>query len=308
MPTFLDNELLGSVARGLPDPVMVLDDEGRYLAVIGGLERSRYDSMAFLVGRSVHEVLPEALAARFLADIREVLASGRVHVSEYALRADEVRGCPGDGPGGLQWYQGRIAPLDRLGPHGQRCVAWVIVNITERKRLEAELEWLAQHDELTGLRNRRSFLQCADQAMAAREGLPLQLAMVDLDHFKALNDTFGHALGDAVLRHVAALLHQELGLQAEVCRLGGEEFAVLFREHGLASAVAALERVRMRLAAEPLCQAEAVLAVDFSAGVCERLSDDATPYDLLQRADQLLYEAKRVGRGCVAYPGWRGRT
>lgn len=306
MLTSLDNELLGSVARGLPDPVMVLDEDGRYLAVIGGLERSLYDSMAFLIGRSVHEVLPAALATQFLADIREVLATGRVHIMEYALHTDDVRGCPADGPGGEQWFQGRIAPLDRPGPNGQPCVAWVVVNITERKRLEAELEWLARHDELTGLRNRRSFLQCAEHAMAAEAGGPLQLAMVDLDHFKVLNDTFGHLLGDAALRHVAVSLREGLGAQAEVCRLGGEEFAVLFREPHLPSAVAALERVRSSLAIEPLCHGEAQLPVDFSAGVCERLPSDTTPYELLQRADQLLYEAKRIGRGCVAYPGWRG--
>lgn len=305
-----DAAFLGAVLHSLVDPVFVLDDEGRYLGVFGASERSQYDSPDYLVGRRLHDVMDAALADGFLSDIRRVIDTGQVHVTEYTLSSLQCEGNPQDGPQGVQWFQGRIAPLDWQGGE-RRAVAWVVVNISERKRLEAELQRLAHSDELTALRNRRAFLQLAEAALAdAAPGSPapaLQLALIDLDHFKRVNDRYGHLIGDAVLRHVAVTLVASVGEDAEVARIGGEEFAILF--HGLppAAAVERLEVARRQLQAEPLQVGQERIAIDFSAGLCGAEITDRHPSDLLRRADQYLYLAKQAGRGRTAYPGWVDR-
>lgn len=309
--TVLDPAFLLSILESLPDPVFILDEDGRYLAVLGGGERSRYDSTSYLIGKRLHDVLPAARADGFLAELRGVLESGRMHVHEYTLSAPEIEGNPQDGPRGPQWFQGRIARVGRLSPDGKPCVAWVVVNISERKRLEAELERLAHRDELTGLHNRRSFLQVAHAWMAEESAAGrdhrLHLAMIDLDHFKAVNDRYGHLIGDAVLQHLARALRQGLGPNAEAGRVGGEEFAALFRDQSLDDAVAALTGLQHHLKASPLRIGSEAIEARFSAGVVSMVLGDRVPGDLMRRADQLLYEAKDAGRDRVAFPGWIDR-
>lgn len=305
-----DAAFLGAVLHSLVDPVFVLDDEGRYLGVFGASERSQYDSPDYLVGRRLHDVMDAALADGFLADIRRVIDTGQVHVTEYTLSSLQCDGNPQDGPQGVQWFKGRIAPLDWQGGE-RRAVAWVVVNISERKRLEAELQRLAHSDELTALRNRRAFLQLAEAALAeAAPGSPappLQLALVDLDHFKRVNDRYGHLIGDAVLRHVAVTLVACAGEDAQVARIGGEEFAILF--HGLppAASLERLEVARRQLLDAPLQVGQERITIDFSAGLCGAEITDRHPSDLLRRADQYLYLAKQTGRARTAYPGWVDR-
>jgi diguanylate cyclase (GGDEF)-like protein len=298
---------LRAVLRSLVDPVFVLDEDGRYLGVFGASERSQYDSPDYLVGRRLHDVMAAPVADGFLADIRRVIDTGQVHVTEYTLSSAQCEGNPQDGPPGLQWFQGRIAPLDWQGGRG-RAVAWVVVNISERKRLEAELQRLANSDELTGLRNRRAFLQLAGDALGSagpgQPPPPLRLALIDLDHFKAVNDRYGHLIGDAVLRHVAKALAEGVGPAAEVARIGGEEFAVLFHGEAVGQAAERLEAVRQHLRAVPLELGQERIAIDFSAGLCSAEVTDRHPSDLLRRADQYLYLAKQAGRGLSAYPGW----
>ncbi len=304
----MDRAFLESIVRSLPDPVMVLDEDGRYVAIFGGEERSRYDSMASLVGRTLHDVLPPDRADGFLAEVRDVIETGRIRFHEYALDAVEVKGNPQDGPSGTQWFQGRIAPIDRPGPGDRRCVAWVIVNISERRRLEAELDRLAHRDELTGLANRRSFLRVVEAAMRgdleAGRDHALHVAMVDLDHFKAINDAYGHLVGDAVLQHFGRALSEHLCAGTTVGRVGGEEFAALFRGMSLDEAVQALQRAQQDLRDQPLGIGTERIAVRFSAGVTAMVAGDRSPGDLIRRADHFLYEAKAAGRDRIAFPGW----
>ena len=88
----IEPAFLLSVLESLPDPVFILDEDGRYLAVLGGEERSRYDSTSYIIGKRLHDVLPAARADGFLAELRGVLESGRMHVHEYTLSAPEIEG------------------------------------------------------------------------------------------------------------------------------------------------------------------------------------------------------------------------
>ncbi|WP_110710035.1 GGDEF domain-containing protein [Salinicola sp. CR57] len=178
----------------------------------------------------------------------------------------------------------------------------VTTRTEELARLVEELEGLSYRDALTGLYNRRHFDAAYAQACrrAVSRGECLTLAILDLDHFKRINDRFGHDAGDSVLVTLAGLLkaHQEIG--ESVCRLGGEEFALF--SHASPEALAErLERLLGRLLATPLKRGELCLGhVTFSAGIASYPVHSASPDSLLRLADEALYRAKRGGRSAVA--------
>ncbi len=164
----------------------------------------------------------------------------------------------------------------------------------------SRLKEIASHDDLTGLPNRRHMQEWMPYELSRgdRTGKPLCVAMLDLDHFKRINDTHGHAAGDEVLRIFARQASIMLRGADVLARWGGEEFLLVMPETSLAEARIALERLARHLAEPASWGACANHAVSFSAGLVQR--EPAQPLDmLLQRADAALYEAKRRGRDRV---------
>ncbi|HYH20749.1 MAG TPA: sensor domain-containing diguanylate cyclase [Azospirillum sp.] len=181
------------------------------------------------------------------------------------------------------------------------CLMCGVVDITSRKALESHLEWLATTDPLTGLANRNRFFTVAEVEMrrAERVARPVSVLMIDLDHFKRVNDTHGHEVGDAVLKAFARLSRAALRPQDLVARFGGEEFAVLLPETDRNGALAIAERLRAE--AEGL-RGDGVppeVGVTVSIGVSEIDKAERTPDLALSRADRALYAAKRAGRNRV---------
>lgn len=161
----------------------------------------------------------------------------------------------------------------------------------------AELEKLATRDPLTGLLNRREFVRQAEQALAhaRRQGSALALLMVDLDHFKSVNDHFGHPVGDEVLRHVSALMAQSVRHTDSLARFGGEEFVLLLPDTPADAAWHLADTLRQQLADTPVAALGG--AVTASIGLACLPSGSALALDgLLRQADEALYEAKRQGR------------
>ncbi len=178
-------------------------------------------------------------------------------------------------------------------------IAALTLNIVN-ERLTARLRALAQTDELTGALSRRALRDRAPELLARQQagGRPVATLMLDIDHFKAVNDHHGHAAGDAVLRRAAQLLAMNLRSDSVVTRYGGEEFAVLLPVAGLDEARAVAERLRKAFEAEVVEFEDARIAVTISVGLAmmagEELLDDA-----LRRADAALYRAKHGGRNRV---------
>jgi diguanylate cyclase (GGDEF)-like protein len=158
---------------------------------------------------------------------------------------------------------------------------------------------------LTGLLNRRYFQERLAEEVdrASRHGHPLSLIMIDIDHFKAFNDHFGHGAGDICLMTVAATLAANLSRPGDlVARYGGEEFAVILPETDPAGAVRIAERMREALAEQGMAQApgDERSIVTLSAGVAGRVPDEqADVAELVAAADRKLYEAKTLGRNRV---------
>ncbi len=154
----------------------------------------------------------------------------------------------------------------------------------------------ARTDGLTGLSNRRAFDQKLDEMFTAyrKGGRSFVLALIDIDHFKSINDTHGHQAGDQVLQQIAAKLHGELKQAIMVARFGGEEFAVIL-DGPLRSAAEKMNEVRKAIAAQRLDAGKVQLAVTTSVGVGEP-RDDMVPGPVVRRADEALYAAKNMGR------------
>lgn len=172
-----------------------------------------------------------------------------------------------------------------------------IQDITERKRYESELQRLATHDELTGLPNRRTFDEriAGEIARARRHGHGLSLALMDVDHFKRINDTLGHPVGDRVLAHIAQALRAMVREHELIARVGGEEFAWILPEADARGALAAVRRGLAAVAANPL---SATPSLTMSGGICALAGEiDAT--ELYRRADSALLAAKDAGRDRV---------
>lgn len=187
--------------------------------------------------------------------------------------------------------------------------AFVVVILTSlgfilmtKDRADADNRYFAVHDELTGAANRRALTQALDRdvARAVRAGESYALMMLDIDHFKAVNDTHGHHAGDQVLCHVAAVLRARLRAQDLVGRYGGEEFMLLLPNTTLGGAAALAETLREVMEQTPCLHEGRSIAVTVSIGVCGAHLENANGWDrLIQAADQALYRAKAAGRNRV---------
>ncbi len=181
-------------------------------------------------------------------------------------------------------------------------------DVTERRKLEEQLRLLAATDPLTGLPNRRAFLETAGRELAGagRRNRPVALVMLDIDHFKRVNDRHGHAAGDEALRRVAETCRDSLRAGDLAGRLGGEEFCLLLPDTDLPAAAGVAERVRQTVAATPIPLPDgAVLHLTISLGVAIAQAPESPGAldDTLGRADRALYRAKDNGRDRVELDG-----
>lgn len=167
--------------------------------------------------------------------------------------------------------------------------------------LITRLENLSSTDQLTGLYNRRIVMERLDEEHARfqRSGQTYAVIMIDLDHFKQVNDTYGHASGDAVLREVARRLRQSVRNTDTLARMGGEEFVLLLPMNDADGALVHAGRIRKRLSAEPVDTPRGPVAVTASLGVAEVFSSDKAAESVVSRADAALYQAKALGRNRV---------
>ncbi|AWI79272.1 hypothetical protein CEW87_07780 [Parazoarcus communis] len=182
---------------------------------------------------------------------------------------------------------------------------WLVRDITGRKLYERKLATLAATDPLTTLPNRRSFMAELERTVAEQQGAddrPGALLMLDIDHFKRVNDTYGHPVGDRVLKHLADVITKVLRREDVAGRLGGEEFAVLLRGTTNETSFGLAERLRRAVCNAPLDCDCGLIQITISIGLS--VFDGAPAESMLSRADQALYEAKEGGRNRVCM--WSG--
>jgi diguanylate cyclase (GGDEF)-like protein len=226
-------------------------------------------------------------AGLFMLSALPMLLRAGIELASYSFDVDPARGFARN----LFFLTGSGLPL--VGTIGFLLMC--------NDRINEQLSRLAMLDPLTGVFNRRTFEERAQHviAAAARDGRPLSLLAVDIDHFKDVNDEFGHAGGDEALRLVVALMRETLAEGQILSRIGGEEFAVLLPGADEDEARATAERLRRHLENSPVDVEGRELNLKISAGVATLGTGTETLAILLRAADRALYAAKRAGRNRV---------
>lgn len=264
------------IYRSLEDAVFVIDDSGRVQDMNASARRILPETAMESVGILLPELLP---AAAFLLNEERSDVRGEVALEGH-------------------YYDVKMTSLQSVdGRFSGRLLVWR--EITERKRLEAELRRLAVTDVLTGVYNRRHFWHCGEEEInhAHRYGRSLSMIMLDIDYFKEVNDSFGHDAGDRVLVALAALLTKELRASDCIGRIGGEEFALLLPETAEAAAYELGRRLLAAVAAMSIPMADGrTIAITISAGVASLEEDELEITAFMRRADMALYQAKNEGR------------
>ncbi|MEN0645351.1 diguanylate cyclase [Alkalicoccobacillus gibsonii] len=197
-------------------------------------------------------------------------------------------------------YQIRMLPLQHA--NNQKGMLLIFTEVSELKRLQRELENRAYYDELTQLYNRRAFFEKGelDLILAKEDELPYSLILFDVDHFKKVNDRFGHDVGDLLLKHVADVCKSQLEESSIFARYGGEEFVIGLKDKTGSEAEKVAERLRLKLESSPLVLPEQAITVTVSSGVAEaQAHTEETLHQLLKKSDEALYVAKRQGRNQV---------
>ncbi|GIU43167.1 GGDEF domain-containing protein [Shewanella algidipiscicola] len=180
----------------------------------------------------------------------------------------------------------------------------VAINRLQLKAANERLEHLSQTDGLSQLHNRRHWQQCMQHEFDrhSRYGSPTTLVMFDIDHFKRINDTYGHIAGDKVIQHVSHILRQSLRETDCAGRYGGEEFSVILSNTSAEDALKFAERYREKIAASQMRYENAKISVTVSIGICEILPEFDNSAQWLASVDSALYLAKQAGRNrCVIY-------
>lgn len=266
--------------------IYMKDRQGCYTYANNALLRLR--GLATFSSRKIGSKLGEAPTdAETLSESdRRVLDQGERSTEEVTIAIGEKQSVFLESKYPLVDKKGRIVGL-----------AGILTDVTELIRIRRELEQAARTDELTGLFNRRAFFDFADIFLvnARRHGRPLTILIIDIDHFKRINDLFGHPVGDRVLNEVAERMSSAIREVDRIARIGGEEFAVLLPETPLESALEIAGRIRLALQPIQLqCCAEVKPTV--SIGVATLHPQDQSIHSLYQRADAALYAAKAGGR------------
>ncbi len=299
--------MLRAVLASLPDLIYVKDAKSRFLlANRGTAEVMGVRSGAELIGKTDFDFYPESVAAGFFHDEQRVIESGEPLVS----RDEHVR----EADGRIRYILTTKVPLRDPGGHPIGVIG-IGRNITALKETEAELKraredlhFKASHDSLTSLLNRGAILEMLERELArsARESLCMSVLIADLDHFKEVNDRFGHPVGDEVLREIAFRFAGAIRGYDLVGRYGGEEFLAVLTQCNAADAMMRAEQLREVIIAAPIPTTVGQIGMTVSLGVLASADWNYPGAELvLREVDVALYAAKAAGRNCcrLAVPG-----
>jgi diguanylate cyclase (GGDEF)-like protein/PAS domain S-box-containing protein len=258
------------------DPIFMFQADGQYLYVNRAFADGVGRKLEDIIGHKIWDVFPQDEADKRFAAVRWVFENRDTKVIEVRVpRAD-----------GDRFYITTAKPVfDEYG--AVKNVICISKEITDRKRMEQELQYFSTHDALTGLFN-RNYFDAEWERLQVSHLYPVGIVVADLDNLKQVNDRFGHSVGDRLIQNAARLLRQSFRAEDILARLGGDEFVVLLPKTDEAAALAAVARLRAHLAeqTEPHLSLSIGLAVGHEGSVL---------LDVLRQADHAMYQDK-LGR------------
>jgi diguanylate cyclase (GGDEF)-like protein/PAS domain S-box-containing protein len=286
-------QLLDTILNNINAHVYMKDSDRTFLYVNSQVAELFGDEVENIIGKKDTEVLPKEIADHFYQSDSVVFKTQERQIIEETATDDE---------GNIHHYISTKIPF--VSPDKRSALIGFSTEVTELFLLKEEFKKLATIDPLTKLFNRRYFTEQADKEFirAKRYKLSMALISIDIDHFKSINDNYGHPAGDKVLVAVSKQLQDSLRQTDILARIGGEEFSILLPETTAESAMVFAERIRTEQ--EKLCitgewQGEITLSV--SIGISGFQVDDEAFDVLFSRADKALYQAKNSGRNKVTY-------
>lgn len=287
----------------------VIDSLGAHIAVIdaeGNIIEVNEPWLKFAVENGITDLERTVVNVNYLDVMRRaIIAGGDKEVSRHLQGVLDVMNgfldtyeadYPCNTPTMERWFTMKVVPLSRF----QKGAVIAHENITWRKLAEQEMEHLATTDTLTGLANRRHFFHHAEAFfdLLRQPSSELTAIMVDIDHFKKINDQHGHSVGDEVLREVAKRLRINLRPNDLIGRYGGEEFSILLPRTNCQTAQRIAERLRFSIASQPIHTTSGDISTTASFGISCLHNTAQSLDELLNHADQALYAAKHGGRNC----------
>ncbi len=285
---------LHAVLDSFRDGVLLVDSQGHVVGANRAAEQLFRLPASRLLGRDCLTLMADRRSHSFIEYLSRSLLPAEAGAASATI---ELVGRRADGG---------LVPIEvtsgRIDPRGQAAFTLTIRDITERKAREQELRRGATRDRLTGVATRGHAEQIAETELfrVSRYGRPLSLLLFDVDHFKRVNDTHGHAAGDQVLREVARRCQILVRSSDLIGRWGGEEFLVMTPETALDGGSILGERLRRAVADAPvILDTGERVQVTISVGIAEYQAGDADLVSLLRRADMALYRAKAKGRNQV---------
>ncbi|HLF91653.1 MAG TPA: diguanylate cyclase [Anaerolineales bacterium] len=276
-----------------PNPVIITNTAGQIEYVNPAFTRLTGYTREDVIGKNPNIQKSGRTPLAVYEDLWKTIAEGKIWRGEFMNRKKN---------GELYWEAATIAPIRDDSGNTTHYVA-VKEDISERKRIEEKLIHFATIDSLTNIYNRRHLFELSERVFkqALRYQRSLSAMMIDVDHFKMVNDMYGHAIGDRVLQRVAQYFGEHIRSMDILGRYGGEEFAIIMPETDLSQAYQVAERLLAHFNANPVDTYAGELPITISIGVAEMDHGTAHRIDtLLAQADTALYIAKQAGRNRVA--------
>lgn len=280
--------------------VIVLDAQGMPLGWNGAFEALRQPFSISMQRPELQQALQDALQSREPVSLHLEIDGGDYECLLLAQADDRLllfaEPQTVDRPIPLP---GAADELDRLRTELDGIRAALDVKQKELQAVLAQAEEVSHTDALTYLPNRRSMISELQRQVtyAERYGTPLSVSMIDVDNFKDINDTFGHAVGDQVLRYIASEMRDRIRQPDVIGRLGGDEFLVILPNSPVNAAAEQATRLCQQIAGAPVIAGKEIITVGLSIGITQYQPNSDDWHTLLERADQAMYQAKRNGRG-----------
>ena len=289
-------ERFRAVSEAAQDAIIMIDQGAKIVYWNRAAERILGYTADEAIGKGVHEwLMPQHFGGEAYAEIREFAATGRGNVLGKTIEMAAVR------KDGVE-IPVEISIASMLLGSSRHAVA-ILRDITERKRIEAEITRIARHDILTGLANRGVFVETLEAtiALARRGGMGFAVLYMDLDHFKDVNDTLGHPVGDLLLQSIAERLCAAMRQTDIAARFGGDEFALIATNLREPADAATLADTVLTALSEPFSLQGVELRTGASIGIAVYGPDSLEAETLLSHADVALYRAKSEGRGTYRF-------
>lgn len=252
-----------------------------------------------LIGQPLHILIPESAHERHAK-----------HIEGFRKEAPSSREMSSSKPILARCKNGDERPIRasilKTVVDGEEIMAAVVRDAIGDTETQRRLQELAETEPLTGLMNRRGFLRVATEKIEMARGRdhPMSVAVLDLDHLKKINDSHGHAVGDAVITRIARVISKNIRQNDAAGRLGGDEFVILFDGAGAEVAERACQRIRDELSDSAIRLGDAIVdGITLSGGISGIVGTDRTIDAALARADSLMYSAKQMGRNTVHATG-----